>query len=80
MKWKANGMESTPAGIPSGGMLMLIGRKHVNLLTTLTGTHDFLMVSICPGLTSNNNYFYELYTIEECRPGVLPQATSPMAG
>ena len=57
LKWKATAWP--PAGIPSGGMLMLIGRKHVSLLTTLTGTHNLLMVSVCPGLTGNNNYFYE---------------------
>ena len=33
-------VESTPAGIPSGGMLMLIGRQHMSLLTTLTRTLD----------------------------------------
>jgi len=47
--------EFIPAGIPSGGMLLLVRRKHVSLLKTLTGTHYLLRISICPVLTGNNN-------------------------
>ena len=57
MKWKGILLaESTPADVPFGGMLMLIGRKHVSLLTTQIGTHCVLMISICLGLTGNSSY------------------------
>ena len=63
--------EFTPAGIPSGGMLMLVRGKHVSLLKTLTGTCCLLMISICPGLTGKTINF--IGKIEECIPeGVLP--------
>ena len=60
-------VESTPAGIPSEGMLMLIGRQHVSLLTTLTGTHDI-------NLFCSNWQQQFMSIIEDC----IPKGFSPM--
>ena len=44
---------------------MLIRRKHVSFLKTLTGTR-YLLISICPGLTGKTINF--MGKIEECIP------------
>ena len=66
--------EPTPAGIPSGGMLMLTGRKHLSLLTTLTGTHNINL------FWSNWEQQFMGIIEEWISKGFSPHAKSPMPG
>ena len=48
-------MASGLIDVPFGGMHMLIGSEHANLLITLIGLHYCAMISTCLGLNGNNS-------------------------